>query len=78
MVCSVHGASPTPLSHSHREMTWPVEDPDNLNAQLQSRTPVRGHVPMEEREARANRFVSLVVGHTGNDKLPKLISRQRR
>jgi len=34
-------------------------------------TPVRVAVPMEEQEARANRFVSLVVGHTEQERQPK-------
>ena len=32
--------------------------------------PVRVDVPMEEREARANRFVSLLAGHTDSEPLP--------
>ena len=47
-------------------MTWRKVDQDNQGTQLPYRLPAQGHVPMEEREARANRFVSLVVGHTGN------------
>jgi hypothetical protein len=38
--------------------------------QLQYRTPARAVVPMEEREARASRFVSHLVGHTDSDKQP--------
>ena len=42
--------------------------PVNLHDQLRCRTPSRGHVPMEEREARSNRFVSHLAGHTDSDK----------
>ena len=50
-------------------MLWQTEVgvvSDSPEIQPQSQPPAQGHVPMEEREARANRFVSLVVGHTGN------------
>ncbi len=39
--------------------------------QQQFPIPVREDVPMEEQEARANRFVSLLVGRTDSDRLPK-------
>ena len=44
---------------------------DSPAIQLQYRTPARVAVPMEEREARASRFVSHLVGHTGSEKQPK-------
>jgi hypothetical protein len=49
-------------------MTWQEEDQDNLRTQLRSQIRGRVVVPMEEREARANRFVSLLVGHTESPK----------
>ena len=51
--------------------------PANLRTQLQSRTPVRVAVPMEELAARANRFVSLLVGHTENPKPSPSSSKER-
>jgi hypothetical protein len=59
-------------------MTWPTEvevDPDSLEIQQQSLRPVREHVPMAVREARANRFVSLLVGDTDSDKQPQASSK---
>ena len=50
---------------------------DNPGIQLQSRSPVREDVPMEEQVARANRFVSLVVGHTENVRPQKHSSKLR-
>ena len=38
--------------------------------QPQYRTPARAVVPMEEREIRANRFVSHLAGHTDSDRQP--------
>jgi len=55
-------------------VTWPTEGeavPASLHDQLQSPTPVRVPVPMVEQEARANRFVSLLEGHTENEPQPK-------
>jgi len=52
-------------------MKWQIvgevgfDSPDN---RLLSPTPVREHVPMEEQEARANRYVSLLVGSTVSDR----------
>ena len=55
-----------------KEMTWQMDmvDSDSLHDQLQSATPNRAIVPMEELEARANRFVSHLVGDTGTVKPP--------
>jgi len=55
-------------------MSWQIVGEGAIDSpaiQLQYRTPARVAVPMEEREARASRFVSHLVGHTGNDKQPK-------
>ena len=52
-------------------MLWQTEVgvvSDSPEIQPQSQTPSRGNVPMEEQEARANRFVSQVVGHMENEK----------
>ena len=43
---------------------WQVEDVGNQPDQQRYPLPNREHVPMAEREARASRFVSLLVGHT--------------
>ena len=56
-------------------MTCHQEDHDNLQDQLQFPTRNREHVPMEEREARANRFVSLQVGPLAQDKQPSSSSK---
>ena len=49
----------------------------NLRSQLQSAIPAQGHVPMVEQARRANRFVSLLVGSTEPEPLPKLSKEQR-
>jgi len=54
-----------------------VEAQDNQHNQPQYRIPVREHVPMEVREARSSRFVSLLAGATALVKLPKLSKAQR-
>jgi len=59
-------------------MTWPIVGEgaiDSLKDQLRYHLPVREHAPMAELEARASRFVSLVVGHTENAKQPSNNSR---
>jgi hypothetical protein len=53
-----------------KERTWQMdtEESGSLHDPLQSVTHSREHVPMAEREARANRFVSLLVGDTEKPK----------
>ena len=54
------------------EMSWQAKVGFNSHEiPQQYLTPNRVNVPMEEQEARANRFVSLVVGHTDRGKQPK-------
>ena len=50
---------------------WQEVDTANQETQLPSRTPAQVPVPMEVREARANRFVSLQAGTTETE-LPPL------
>lgn len=58
--------------------TWQIVDvavTSNQETQLQSPTPVRDAVPMEEQEARASRFVSHLAGHTDSERPPSNSSR---
>ena len=50
-------------------MTWQEKVEHNSpDSQLQSATPSRAHVPMEELEVRASRYVSLLEGDMENAK----------
>ena len=54
-----------------------MEAQDNQHSQPLYLIPAREHVPMEVREARSSRFVSLLAGATALVKLPKLSKAQR-
>lgn len=58
---------------------WPIVAEgaiSSLEIQPPYRTPVRVVVPMEEREARANRFVSHLVGRTESERPSPSSSRE--